>query len=333
LSNSRRGLDDPRHAALPCTFMSRAHWKVDEIALATGVGPCADCMTSLTRNAMTMEAGAPRPGSMVAGVAGRRVANTEVGGYRVLEAVYTDGLSLPRHTHPRPALSFVAHGSFRETNRRGVDICRAGMLHVRPSEEPHANQFDPNGTRILIVDVPLEPTLEDRRMRRLLSRATVVEDGAVRTLAGQLLWELHHRDDATDLAIEGLVLALLARLVRVTSSGRAFAGDEPVAGKLERAREFIDSHFARALQLTEIAGVAGLHPSSLARAFKRRYGATPWQYQRRRQIEWVKAELLRDDRPISVIAHEAGFADHSHLTRAFRAAEGVVPSSLKRATG
>jgi AraC family transcriptional regulator len=256
----------------------------------------------------------------------------EVAGYRVLEAVYTNGLSLPRHTHPRPALSFVARGGFRETNRRGVEECRAGMLHVRPSEELHANEFDPRGSRLLIVDVPLEPTYDDRRIRRLLGRAAIVHDGAVRGLAGQLLWELHHRDQATDLAIEGLVLALLARLVRATAVGRSSRG-EPAAMRLERAREYIDAHFARALPLTDIASVAGLHPSSLARAFKRRYDVTPWQYQRRRQIEWVKTELLRGDRPISVIAHEAGFADHSHLTRAFRAAEGIVPSAVKRAHG
>jgi AraC family transcriptional regulator len=268
---------------------------------------------------------------MVAGIAGRRVATTEVAGYRVLEAVYTNGLSLPRHTHPRPALSYVARGGFRETNRRGVSVCRAGMMHVRPSEDPHANQFDPNGTRILIVDLPLEPALGDRRIRRLLGRTAVVEDGVVRSIADELLWELHHRDQASDLAVEGLVLALLARLVRATSNGNgAVSGDGPVTNRLERAREFIDAHFARALPLADIAAVAGLHPSSLARAFKRRYEVTPWQYQRRRQIEWVKAELLRGDRPISVIAHEAGFSDHSHLTRAFRLAEGVVPSSLKR---
>ena len=278
-----------------------------------------------------MEAGPVRPASMVAGIAGRRVATTEVSGYRVLEAVYTNGLSLPRHTHPRPALSYVARGGFKETNRRGVAVCGAGMMHVRPSEEPHANQFDPNGSRILIVDLPLEPALGDRRIRRLLGRAAVVQDGVVRGIADELLWELHHRDQASDLAIEGLVLALLARLVRATGSAQPSTNAHgPVANRLDRAREFIDAHFARALPLSEIAGVAGLHPSSLARAFKRRYEVTPWQYQRRRQIEWVKTEILRGDRPISVIAHEAGFSDHSHLTRAFRLAEGVVPSSLKR---
>jgi AraC family transcriptional regulator len=205
------------------------------------------------------------------------------------------------------------------------------MMHVRPSEEPHANEFDPNGTRILIVDLPLEPALEDRRIRRVLGRAAVVQDGVVRSVADELLWELHHRDEASDLAIEGLVLALLARLVRATSRLRTSSGDGAVPNCLERAREFIDAHFARALPLAEIASVAGLHPSSLARAFKRRFEVTPWQYQRRRQIDWVKAELRRGDRPISAIAHEAGFSDHSHLTRAFRVAEGVVPSTLKRA--
>src|SRR5688572_20982684 len=139
-----------------------------------------------------MEAGPARAASTVAGVAGRRLATVEVGGYRVVDAAYTNGQLLPRHTHPRPALSFVARGSFRETNRTGVAVCTAGMMHVRPSEEPHANRFEGVGTRLLIVDVPLESVLGDRRIRRLMSRTSVVQDGAVRTLAAQLQWELHH---------------------------------------------------------------------------------------------------------------------------------------------
>ena len=202
-------------------------------------------------------------------------------------------------------------------------------MHVRPSEEAHTNRFEGVGTRLLIVDMPLEPVLSDRRIRRLVGRASLVQDGAVRTLAGQLQWELHHRDQATDLAVEGLVLALLAQLVRATSFDRV-RHDVHGGSRLERVREFIDAHFARALPLAEIAAVAGLHPSSLARAFKRRFELTPWQYQRRRQIEWVKTELEHGDKPISALAHEAGFADHSHLTRAFQAAEGKAPSAVRK---
>ena len=279
---------------------------------------------------MTMDAGPAQPSSSTTGVAGRRLAAAEAAGYRVIDAAYANGQSLLRHTHPRPALSFVSRGSFHETNRNGVAVCPAGTMHVRPSEEPHANQFQGVGTRLLIVDLPLEPVLGDRRIRRLMSRASVVQDGAVRTLAGQLQWELHHPDQASDLAVEGLVLALLARLMRVTSSDRAPRDAGQGSARLERAREFIDVHFARSLPLSEIAAVAGFHPSSLARAFKRRYDLTPWQYQRRRQIEWVKAELERGDRSIAALAHEAGFADHSHLTRAFQAAEGRAPSAVRR---
>ena len=279
---------------------------------------------------MTMEAGPSRSTSTVAGVAGRRLAGMEVSGYRVLEAAYANGQSLPRHTHPRPALSFVSRGSFREFNRSGTDVCSAGMMHVRPSEHLHSNRFEGVGTRVLIVDLPLEPALADRRMRRLIRRPTLVNDGGIRSLAGKLQWELHHRDIASDLAVEGLVIAMLAQLVRATSSGWATGDGTTSASRLERAREFIDAHFARSLPLTELASVAGLHPSSLARSFKRRFDVTPWQYQRRRQIEWVKAELERGDKPISALAHEAGFADHSHLTRAFKSQEGVPPSDVRQ---
>jgi AraC family transcriptional regulator len=263
-------------------------------------------------------------------VAGRRLALVEVGGYRVIDAAYANGQSLARHTHPRPALSYVLRGRFREDTRWGSAVCEAGMMHLRPSEEPHENRFEGAGMRLLIVDVPLEPVLEDRRIRRLVRGPALVDDGSVRSLAGELQWELHHRDQASDLAVEGLVLALLARLVRVTSSDRVVGAARVGVASLERAREFIDAHFTRALPLAEIASVAGLHPSSLARAFKRRYELTPWQYQRRRQIEWVKAELERGERSIAALAHEAGFADHSHLTRAFRALEGVPPSQARR---
>lgn len=265
-------------------------------------------------------------------VAGQRLAAAEVGGYRLMDAAYAGGLALGTHTHPRPALSFVSRGSFRETSRRGVSVCTAGMIHVRPSEEPHANEFDPLGSRVLIVEPPVETAFGDRRIRRLLGRSTIVRDGTVRALARQLQWELHHQDPASDLAVEGLVLALLARLLRVTS-GADESGCQSVPERLERARDFIDANFVRALSLADIAAVADLHPSSLARAFKRRYDVTPWQYQRRRQIAWVKAELLRGHRPIAALAHEAGFADHSHLTRAFQASEGMPPSAVRRKSG
>ena len=261
-------------------------------------------------------------------IAGRRLAAAEVAGYRVTDATYGGGQSLGRHTHPRPTLSLVCRGGFRETSRRGVSVCTAGVIHVRPAEEPHANDVDPQGSRLLIVEPPVETALGDRRIRRLLGRITLVRDGGARAIARQLQWELHHRDQASDLALEGLVLALLARLLRATSLGEPPRQSVPM--RLERAREFIDANFARALSLSDVAAVAGLHPSSLARAFKRRYEMTPWEYQRRRQIAWVRTELLHGDRPIATLAHEAGFADHSHLTRAFHAAEGMPPSEIRR---
>ena len=96
------------------------------------------------------------------------------------DATYAGGQSLGRHTHPRPTLSLVCRGGFRETSRRGVSVCTAGVIHVRPSEEPHANDIDPQGSRLLIIEPPVETALGDRRIRRLLGRITLVRDGGAR---------------------------------------------------------------------------------------------------------------------------------------------------------
>ena len=125
------------------------------------------------------------------------------------------------------------------------------------------------------------------------------------------------------------MLAMLAQLVRSTSTCHAPGDRERAVARLARARAFIDTHFTRAFQ-PELAAVAGFHRGQFAPGVQAALGVTPWQYQRRRQIEWVKAELIRGDRSIAAIAHDAGFADHSHLTRAFHAAEGTPPSAVRR---
>ncbi len=124
--------------------MSAVHCKLDEIALARTVAQSTlSAGDSCDGVPMTFDAGATTLECTRAGVAGRRVAMVDAGAYRVLEAEYANSLMLPMHAHPRPALSFVTRGSYREITRRGVTVCSTGMLHVRPSEEPHANEFDP----------------------------------------------------------------------------------------------------------------------------------------------------------------------------------------------
>jgi AraC-like DNA-binding protein len=50
-------------------------------------------------------------------------------------------------------------------------------------------------------------------------------------------------------------------------------------------------------------------------------------------LEWATTRLGETDEPIAQIALDAGFADQSHLTRAFKQHTGLTPAEYRRALG
>jgi AraC-like DNA-binding protein len=95
--------------------------------------------------------------------------------------------------------------------------------------------------------------------------------------------------------------------------------------------------------LTELVGANLDEPSdgdSLARAanysrfyfqriFRRCTGETPGRCRRRLLLERAGYQLLHTDRPVTVIAFEAGFDSLEGFSRAFRRASGAVPSQYR----
>ena len=83
--------------------------------------------------------------------------------------------------------------------------------------------------------------------------------------------------------------------------------------------------------LATIAAEVGVHPATLSRGFRRAYGCTPGQLQRRLRLEFAAHELSTTDRPLATIAQQAGFYDQSHFTNAFRRQLGASPLQYRRA--
>ena len=121
----------------------------------------------------------------------------------------------------------------------------------------------------------------------------------------------------------------LQRLVRrhATPTGpprRTTGADARVA----TVREILDDRAAERIGLGELAAAAGLSRFHLIRVFQRRYGMTPFAYQRNQRIEKARA-VLRTGRSIADAAAAAGFADWSHLGRSFRAVMGSTPGEYR----
>jgi AraC-like DNA-binding protein len=143
------------------------------------------------------------------------------------------------------------------------------------------------------------------------------------------LMAAHRALDQRSLEGEEKVCVALQRLVRrnATPTGparRITRADARVA----KVREILDDRTAENVGLDELAAAAGVSRFHLIRVFQRRYGLTPFAYQRNRRIEKARA-VLRTGRSIADAAAAAGFSDQSHLGRSFRAVMGSTPGEYR----
>ena len=99
---------------------------------------------------------------------------------------------------------------------------------------------------------------------------------------------------------------------------------------LLRAREVVHAGFREPLRIADLAREADVHPGHLARAFRQHFRMTLGSYVRNLRLEWVAARLLSSEEPLASLALAAGFADQSHLTRAFKRYSGLTPRAYRR---
>jgi len=129
-----------------------------------------------------------------------------------------------------------------------------------------------------------------------------------------------------------LAQALLA-LFAAAYDGLLTADDAAAPPELhpfDRARRIIDARLADpGLDAAIIAERSGLSRATLYRLFEDHGGLM--SYVRARRLDRVRASLsnLADQRPLSELAFDAGFANESYLSRQFLAAYGVRPSAYR----
>lgn len=98
---------------------------------------------------------------------------------------------------------------------------------------------------------------------------------------------------------------------------------------LEALRTHLEAHAGDRFSLEDMANIARMGKFRLVRAFTRMTGATPYRYLESARVNRAQ-ELLAKGLPLAEVALEAGFADQSHLVRAFRTRLGVTPGACRR---
>ena len=249
--------------------------------------------------------------------------------FRVAETRYPAGLLVSAHAHANASLTFTLRGALRESSAgRSFENGSPEVLLVRPPEERHADRVRDGGAANLEIEVlPGAPPLVRERVEAFAG-VRQVRHPRLFALSRRIAAELRCRDTAQPLVVEGLALEILGIACR--------AGSAPPRGSrpqwLARVRDRLESSFRERLQIGDLAREAGVHPVSLARAFRAHFGESPGDHVRRLRVEWAARELRsRAPRPLVEIALDAGFCDQSHFQRVFRRLTGTSPGAFRSA--
>lgn len=240
----------------------------------------------------------------------------------VEEVLMPAGLSIAEHAHEYAQICCVLEGEYLETAGGRTWRLQPGVTWFRPARERHANRVARDQDALtLLVSFERERFAEWERPG---ARPGVLSSLLLAELRCGLIDELRRGDAGAALALEGWALLLLSQTER--SGAGAGAGPE----WLQDARQLIERSYCDPISLATVAASVGVHPATLAAAFRRTYRVSVGELIRELRLRRARQDLLRSRAPIKQIAVEAGFYDQAHLCRCFRRCFGTSPAEIRR---
>lgn len=92
-----------------------------------------------------------------------------------------------------------------------------------------------------------------------------------------------------------------------------------------RVRAYLDAHLFEGVTLDDLESVSGQERWTLSRDFRALFGTSPYRYLTMRRLDLARQQIATSNSLTEAALH-AGFADQSHMTRAFGRTFGMPPS-------
>lgn len=252
------------------------------------------------------------------------LANAALPGLLAVQA--TTARTFARHSHDVHGIGVMDAGGHRSASGLGkIEAVRGELITVNPGEVHDGLPLGdaPRRWRMLYVDAALfdadrplpewrAPVLRDERVRRAFNRLYACCTGGADALATEE------------------ALAVLLRCAPLGARQAAQAAGAVMRAALERVRDRLADRSSPPPSLAELAGATGLDRYRLLRAFSAAYGLPPHAWALQQRLAHAQG-LIRQGRSLADAALSAGFADQSHLTRAFRRFRGYTPGAYAAA--
>ena len=246
--------------------------------------------------------------------------------------------AFPRHSHDRFGVGVIVSGGHRSASGRGFVEARANdAIMVNPGEVHDGSPLDERGRawRMLYFEPStlsaVASELTGAAPREIELTRPVAHDPLLKRLFERLFAVAVEAPCVPDeLVREEALLDLLGHLVRVHATRPSRSDSIDALGPIARAKSRIDDDPAAALSLAELAVDTGMSRFQLLRAFALETGLPPHAYRMQRRVALARHSISQGA-PLADAAAAAGFADQSHMTRAFVRLLGVTPANYAAA--
>ena len=236
----------------------------------------------------------------------------------------------PRDSHDQFGLGVLHAGGHRSWSDIGwIEATRGDIIMVNPGEMHDGTCLDqkPRGWNMLYFEPQIaSEILDDDRCSTVRTLRPAVSDHN-QAKRFERLFDALTEPNSDSLHVDEQLVMTLGYAFRNHSSQRPlrFAA---VPG-VQQIVKLIDREPAEPLSLQTMADMAGVSRFHLLRGFFRATGATPHAYILQRRVRLARQLLAAGEELTEASAH-AGFADQSHMTRAFVRQVGVTPAHYRR---
>lgn len=168
-----------------------------------------------------------------------------------------------------------------------------------------------------------EYTLQDKKV---LEGKTITDKLELHTYpSGRLGWCLTHKMPIYDKT--GQIIAMAGVSIDADKDSRLHLRHHE---RLGRVVDYIQQHLDTKLTVAELAEYAEVSISQLERMFKSVLNLSPSQMIQKMRLEVAINLLTHSNTPVTQIAGQCGYSDHSAFSRQFRQLTGLSPSELRR---
>ncbi|MEZ0601232.1 AraC family ligand binding domain-containing protein [Paraburkholderia sp. IW21] len=247
--------------------------------------------------------------------------------------------SFPRHSHDRFGVGVIVSGGHRSSSGRGVVEARTNdAIMVNPGEVHDGNPLDERGRawRMLYFEPSMlggvAGELSGVPAHEIELTRPVAHDPLLKALFERLFAvSVEAQAVPDDLVREEALLELLGHVLRAHATTHARSRLAHSTGPIARARARIDDDPSSPLTLADLAADTGMSRFQLLRSFAHEMGLPPHAYRMQRRVVLAR-RLIADGATLADAAAAAGFADQSHMTRAFVRLLGITPANYASAT-